>query len=333
MPFFFTSDLHKSPSYQYLLPSLAIMLMVGCASKDTEFYKHQPSLQSLEVPPDLTLLDVNSGFEIPQIAEAETKKVQLMNGESVNLNKDGRLRWLTIQAEPKDLWDEMKEFWIAYKVDLNWESLKLGIMETKWIKSYESDYAEDRFRIRVEIGANKGETDLYISHRGRQEIIADDEVIEGWPENYNDPDLEVEVMGELLSYLGLSHDRKAAILDEAKQKPSVTLLDLKAEVPNLVMNEPYNRSWRFVAQSIDRMDHIVTQRDKKVGWMDVRLTEGSETSDFVPGFTLSDQDRETIRLQLVTTDKKTKVTVLTNEGQPDRSAQAKAFLQALHDNL
>lgn len=325
--------LFLSPKLRLLMLSLFAIFVAGCTSKGTEFYKHQPSLQALEVPPDLTLLDVNSGFEIPQIAEAETKKVQLMNGSDVELKKDGRLRWLTIQAEPKDLWDEVKEFWIAYKVDLNWESLKLGIMETKWIDSYESKYAEDRFRVRVEPGSKNGESDLYISHRGRQEAMLDGELIEVWAEDYNDPDLEVEVMGELLSYLGLSHDRKAAILDEAKQKPQLAVLSLKTDVPNLMMKEPYNRSWRFAAQSIDRMGHIVTQRDKKAGWMDVRLSDDSTTSDFVPGFALSDEDRETIRLQIKEVDKQTIVTVLTDEGQPDRSKLAKDFLQQLHDNL
>ena len=316
-----------------LIILLAFVFITGCSSKGTEFYKHQPSLQSLEVPPDLTLLDVNSGFEIPQIAEAETKKVQLSNGSAVTLHKDGRLRWLTIQAEPKDLWDETKEFWIAYKVDLNWESLKLGIMETKWIDSYESIYAQDRFRVRVEPGEKKGETDLYITHRGRQDGMSDGEVIEGWVTEFNDPELEVEVMGELLSYFGLSADRKTAILDDAKQKPGSATVNLKADVPNLVMSEPYNRSWRFVAQSIDRMGNIVTLRDKKAGWLDVRLSDEGATSDFIPGFALSDQDRETIRLQIKDNDKETTVTVLTDEGQPDRSELAKNFLQNLYDNL
>jgi len=319
--------------FPLLILLLISILLIGCTSKKTEFYKHQPSLQALEVPPDLTLLDVNSGFEIPQIAEAESKIVQLSNGSDVTLKKDGRLRWLTIQAEPKDIWDEAKEFWIAYKVDLNWESLKLGIMETKWISSYESDFAQDRFRIRLEPGISKGETDLYISHRGRQEDLMDGEVIEGWTENYNDPELEVEVMGELLSYFGLSSDRKTAILDDAKQKPDIANLNLKGDVPSLVMKEPYNRSWRFVAQSIDRMGNIVTQRDKKAGWLDVRLIEGSTTSDFVPGFALSDQDREVLRLKIVTEEKQTTVTVLTDQGQPDRSELAQNFLQNLYDNF
>ncbi len=308
-------------------------LMAGCSSKKVDFYKHQPSLQALEVPPDLTLLDINSGFEIPQIAEAETRKVTLKHGADVRLNKDGRLRWLTIKAEPKDIWDETKDFWVSYKVDLNWESLKLGIMETRWIDSYESEYAQDRFRVRVEPGVIKGETDLYISHRGRQEALLDGELFAGWVEEFNDPELEVEVMGELLSYFGLSHDRKEAILDDTKEKPDVAVLNLEADVPFLLMKEPLNRSWRFVTQSIDRMGDIVTQRDKKVGWLDVRLSEGGATADFIPGFSLSDKERDTLRLQFTTENETTKIIVLNDEGQPDRSELAQDFLQNLHDNL
>jgi len=319
--------------FSHFLLVLILLSAIGCASKTTEFYKHQPSMQSLEVPPDLTLLDINSGFEIPQLVEAETKKVTLSEGGEVKLNKDGKLRWLTIKAKPIDIWDETKEFWIAYKVDLNWESLKLGIMETNWVESYESSYAQDRFRIRIEPGKNPGETDLTVTHRGRQVELVDGEVVEAWVEEFNDPDLEVEVLGELLSYFGLSNDRKTAILDEAKEKPEIAVLDLKTDVPNLTMNEPYNRSWRFVAQAIDRMGNVVTERDKKAGWLDVRLIEGSTTSDFIPGFALSDQERDTIRIQLVTEEELTTVTVLTDQGQPDRSELAQNFLQGLYDQL
>lgn len=317
----------------FIIILLALLATGGCSSGGTDFYKHQPSLKPLEVPPDLTLLDVNSGFEIPQIAEAETRKVTLSRGGDVRLNKDGRLRWLTIRAKPKDIWDETKEFWIAYKVDLNWESLKLGIMETRWIDSYESKYAQDRFRVRIEPSDKPGETDLYISHRGRQEDMANGEIFDVWPKNYNDPDLEIEVMGELLSYFGLSSDRKTAILDEAKVKPDLPVLKLNADVPYLLMHEPLNRSWRFVTQSIDRMGDIVTQRDKKVGWLEVRLSKEGATADFIPGFALFDQDRDTLRLQLSVEKENTKVTVLTDEGQPDRSELAQNFLQNLHDNL
>lgn len=325
-----------SSTRKSLLPitlSLVVLWVAGCSSKGTDFYKHQPSLQSLEVPPDLTLLDVNSGFEIPQIAEAETRKVSLANGADVKLNKDGRLRWLTIKAEPQDLWGETKDFWVAYKVDLNWESLKLGVMETRWISSYESDFAQDRFRIRLEPGVNKGETDLFISHRGRQEELIDGELFEGWVKNFNDPELEIEVMGELLSYFGLSTDRKEAIIDDAKEKPDLAELNLEANIPYLRLNEPYNRSWKFIAQAVNRMDDIVTQRDKKAGWMDVRLSEDGATSDFTPGFALSSQEREILRLGLKGDGTATTVTVLTDEGQPDRSELAQKYLRNLQDNL
>lgn len=310
-----------------------VFFLAGCSSKGTDFYTHPPSLQALEVPPDLTLLDINSGFEIPQIAEAETRKVTLANGADVKLNKDGRLRWLTIKAEPQALWSETKDFWIAHKVDLNWESLKLGIMETRWISSYESDFAQDRFRVRVEPSANPGESDIFITHRGRQEELIDGEVFEGWVSDFNDPELEIEVMGELLSYFGLSADRKMAIIDDAKEKPDLAELRLDGDVPSLRLNEPFNRTWRFVSQSVNRMDDIVTLRDKKAGWLDVRLSDRRATSDFTPGFALSSQDRETLRLQLKEENQATTVTVLTDEGQPDRSELAKKYLKSIHDNL
>ena len=335
----FFKPLEKSGCSRLLVfvAGISFLVLTGCASKGNDFYKHQPTLQPLDVPPDLTLPEANSGFEIPEIGSVESKKVVLSNGAQVTLKKDGRLRWLEIEASPDAVWNSVKDFWTTKKIALEWQNLKLGLLETQWITSYDSAFVQDRFRMRIEPGKQPNISELYLSHRGTQETMIEGQVMHGWAKNVSDPEIEIEVLGEMLSYFGLSNDRKMALLDEHKTKADSATLNLKADVPAIEVSESAVRSWRFVMQAVDRMGHTVVERDKKANWLDVRI-EADVTADFTPGFSLSNQDdRSVYRVQLSTSKAKTKsvttMTILNEQGQPDRSEQAKLFLTDLHKHL
>ena len=330
----FSKSQYKSGHSQLLtaVSGLSLLVVAGCASKGNDFYKHQPTFQPLEVPPNLTIPEANSGFEIPKVGSVEIKKVVLENGAQVKLRKDGRLRWLEISAPPEAVWNTVKDFWITKNVPLEWQNIKLGLMETGWIDHYDAEFEKDRFRVRIEPGEKAGTSELYLTHRGIQEAMVEGQVIYGWADKVSDPELDIEVLGELLSFMGLNADRKMALLDEAKKRTDSAVLHLKADVPNIVMQEPANRSWRFVMQAVDRMGYTVVERDKKARWIDVKI-EKDETLDFTPLFSLTSNDRNIYRVQLLTKDKMTTITVLNDLGQPDRSEQAKMFLKDLKANL
>jgi len=331
---FFLKPFNNNGHFQLLMVFAVIVLLIlsGCASKGDDFYMHQPTSLPLDVPPDLTLPEASSGFEIPKIGSVESQKIDLGNGALVSLKKDGRLRWLEISAPPESVWISVKDFWITKKVPLKWQNMKLGLLETEWVKHYDTEFEKDRFRIRIEPGEKPNTSQLYLSHRGVQETMIEGQVVYGWVKNLSDPELEIEVLGEMLSYFGLNAERKVALLDEAKKKADEAILSTNAEIPNIVMKETANRSWRFVMQAIDRMGHTVVERDKKVRWLDVRI-EADEALDFTPGFALSNSDRDVYRVQLSTANDLTTITVLNDQGQADRSEDAKLFLQDLHSYL
>jgi len=314
----------------YTVLVLSAIIVTGCSSKGNEFYKHQPSLPPLEVPPDLTLLSVESGFEVPQVAAVERKKVVLADGSNISLKKDGKLRWLHIEASPDDVWVEVKDYWITNKIPLNWQNIKLGLMETDWIDSYDSEFSRDRFRIRLETSDGGKSTEVYLVHRGNQDEVIEGEIVHGWVSSFNDPELEIEVLGDMLSYLGLNAERKEALLSGAKKRTDDARLELDGEVPQIVLREPLSRSWKFTLQAIDRMGDVVTLKDKAQGWIDVRISEDGNTADFVPGFSLSDDDRSVYRLQLKQEGKDTQIVVLSDAGQPDRAGSARSYLEKLH---
>ena len=53
----FFKPLEKSGCSRLLVfvAGISFLVLTGCASKGNDFYKHQPTLQPLDVPPDLTL--------------------------------------------------------------------------------------------------------------------------------------------------------------------------------------------------------------------------------------------------------------------------------------
>lgn len=310
----------------------AVLAVSACSSRKDTFYKHQPSGQPLEVPPDLTTIDTNDTFEIPQISQVYLKKHILENGAEVTLKKDGLLRWIEVVAAPEIVWDEVKNFWESNNVKLSWENTEFGIIETAWVQNYDSKFDMDRFRVRIE-ALSKDKTAVYMIHRGKQQVFVDGTLVEGWAEEYNDPELEVEVLAQLLSYMGLDQERKDVLLKDAKKAQAIASLDLESSDPHILINDEFERSWKLAVQAIDRAGHVITLRDKAQGWLELRLVKSGKTADFVPGFALSDAKREVLRVQLKSEDGSTKIYVLNDAGQLDRSEQARDFLRELNQYL
>jgi len=318
--------------HQFLILISVALAISACSTQKDTFYKHQPSGQPLEVPPDLTMVDATSTFEIPKVSQVTMKKHVLENGAAVVLKRDGKLRWIEVDAPPDVVWDEVKNFWLSNNVKLSWENQEFGIMETAWLKSYDSKYDLDRFRVRIE-GVGKDKTDIYLTHRGKQEDFIDGEIVSGWATTFNDPELEVEVLDQLLSYMGLDKERKTKLLQDARKAQAIASLDLKSSDPHILINDNIDRSWKLCLQAVDRAGHVITVKDKAHGWFELRLVREGKTADFVPGFALSDKKREVLRIQLKTAEGGTRVYVVNNAGQQDQSKQAREFLRELNQYL
>jgi len=318
--------------YQVLISICVALAISGCSSQKDIFYKHQPSGQPLEVPPDMTAIDETNTFEIPQVSQVTMKKHVLENGAAVTLKKDGKLRWIEVDASPDVVWEEVKDFWLSNNVKISWENQKYGIMETAWLKNYDSKYDRDRFRVRIE-GVSKNKTDIYLTHRGKQQTFVDGEMIDGWASTYNDPELEIEVLDQMLSYMGLDKERKTKLLQDARKVQAIASLDVKSSNPHILISDNFNRSWRLCIEAVDRAGHVITVKNKAQGWFELRLVDEGKASDFVPGFALSDKKRDVLRIQLKADKGSTRVYVVNDEGQQDQSRQAREFLRQLNEYL
>lgn len=310
-----------------------LVLVGGCASKDVAFYRHSPSVLVLEVPPDLTKPELDDSFEIPQIGALLLKHPPLAGGATVRLERDGRLRYLVMSGDPKEFWRWVRDFWADGNVGLAWENSALGLMETDWIERYDSRFAKDRFRVRVEPGREAGTTELYVSHRGMmQEFIGTDSV-PVWTKDPNDPELEIEVIGQMLQFFGASAQKQAAIAAQAKEPKIGTSLELEGDAPAVVVKDAYFRVWDLVSMAVDRVGDLTETRDKATGKVVVRLNEKDQRKGFVPGIALAGMRPDKLTLNVVQAGDAVRVTVIDEAGKPISAAWAKEYLTNLRDNI
>ncbi|MGN6703433.1 MAG: outer membrane protein assembly factor BamC [Burkholderiaceae bacterium] len=232
--------------------ALSIAAVAGCSSIGSALqpksidYKSASSASapSLEVPPDLTQLQRDNRYAIPEanrgVATASAYSERRANapaaapsdsavlpktGPDIKLEKAGNERWLVVKESPEELWPQIKEFWQDNGFLIDVDSPQTGVMETDWAenrakipqdfirrtlgKAIDSLYStgeRDKFRTRLERGPD-GTTEIYISHRGAQEVVTGvhhDSTV--WTPRPTDPGLEAEFLQRLR--LRLAGDEK-----------------------------------------------------------------------------------------------------------------------------
>jgi len=245
-----------------------LLLALTACSTPTVLYQHDRLAPPLEVPPDLTRPQEQGDFAIPQIGRLWAEKMGLGDERSIQVRRDGRLRWLEFQGDPRWLWQRVHDFWIDEGVGVAWEDRKLGILETRWIANPDSSFARDRYRVRVEPGEGEGTVWLFLTHRGINEVFVDEEGEVGrvWGSDFNDPELEVEVLGRFLEFLGVSKARIQAIQDAARRPAP----EARREGDGLYLPEAPARAWRLLGLALDRLGLRIQAADRQA--LDYRVT-------------------------------------------------------------
>ena len=147
----------------------ALILLSGCTSWDNLWegdridYKSENAktpTQRLEIPPDLTQLQRDNRYAIPDAASGtitasdyrqklESQKdarataigpgsgivVAPKEATDARIERDGSQRWLVINRVPEELWSQIKEFWQDNGFLINVESPATGVMETDWAEN------------------------------------------------------------------------------------------------------------------------------------------------------------------------------------------------------
>jgi len=327
-----------------------------------------------------------SGYEAERRDPARTARASAAPGaapailpdvERMKIERAGTQRWLVVQEPPERLWPLVKAFWQENGFLIRLEVPEAGVMETDWAEtnlrvqeggvrgvlgralgSLHSTSERDKYRTRLDRTADGAGTEIYISHRGMQEIYTTREPTgdtpgqTAWQPRPADPELEAEFLRRLMVRLGSPAERAKQVASSA----SATALEpaqLRAEIvksndgtERLQVHEPFDRAWRRVGLALDRVGFTVEDRDRQKGLYFVRYADpDAEMKDKERGFlgrifswgddakVKPEQYRVVVSQEGTGSSAGSQVYVLNKDGGAERSKTAQRILALLHEQL
>jgi outer membrane protein assembly factor BamC len=311
-----TTRKHSQMAQRGIIYALALAGLAGCSSIGSVLepngveYKSAGKAPSLEVPPDLTQLQRENRYAIPDAsrgsatasgymqqqvnrpATQQTAAVAPASGAEMHIERAGSQRWLVVKQSAEVLWPQLKDFWQESGFLLTQEVPQAGVMETDWAenrakipqdfirntigKALDSLYStgeRDKFRTRLERTPDGG-TEIYISHRGMQEVLVGqqkDSTV--WTPRPSDPELEAEFLSRLMTRLGAESTRAKAVVANATLQPTRAKLIKEGNGGRVEVDEGFERAWRRVGLALDRVGFTVEDRDRSQGLYFVRYVD------------------------------------------------------------
>jgi outer membrane protein assembly factor BamC len=348
-------------------------------------YREASEAPTLEIPPDLTASSIDDGLVVPDIApasgsaslsdysreRANTQTIRtaavLPKQDNIRVMRDKNTRWLVIQGTPQQVWPRMREFWLQSGLLIKREDPRIGILETDWAenradipqdfitrnisKLFDSIYSaatRDKYRVRLEQGSEPGTTELFLTHRGAEEVV-EQSTGSGtiWKPRPSDPELEVEMLRRMMVFFGVEEDK--ARNQFASREKRVERAELTQGVngdASLLVKDDFARAWRRTGLALDRVGFTVEDRDRSRGLYYVRYIDPVKDSNAKKEKGLLDkltfnlfsddedvQDKSTYLIRLQEQDAQTRIVVLNDKGQPEKSGTAVRILSLLHEQL
>jgi outer membrane protein assembly factor BamC len=360
--------------------AVVVVLLSGCESMSFNLgkkidYKSAGSVSALEVPPDLTTPNYDDRYQSATASGAVAARAAPRPSEVLPTNPDARVaragseRWLVVKSSPEAAWNTLRDFWGKNGFVLAVEQPALGIMETDWAEtrvdkpqgwltqfankyvSFATDtYKRDKFRTRIERGSEPGTVEIYISHRGSEQVPMKFGQ-GGAPEDWNwmpsppNPQLEAEFLEKLMVALGTPAPTAAQALAADNKAPERARIDKGSDGIQLVVDDTFDRAWRRVGLALDRTGFTVVDRDRSKGLYFVRYAN-PELEKKKPEGWLADtlnkmqfwktapaEKPEQYRVVVTQADPRSVVTVQDPNGVIDRTANSEKILALLKDQL
>ncbi|MEX8492751.1 outer membrane protein assembly factor BamC, partial [Sphaerotilus sp.] len=335
---------------------------------------------TLQVPPDLTQLASDPRYQPPaggaisatamQTTEASAPQAgataAARPSDDVRIERAGNQRWLVVRQTPEQVWDTLRTFWQDNGFTLVVDTPQVGVMETDWSENRAKlptdivsrtvgkvldklrDTGErDRYRTRVE--RNGSVSEIYISHRGIEQVIIErtSESLR-WQSRPSDPGLEAEMLARLMLRLtGADASKPDTVKTVEAAVRSVSAVQApppRARVADqsigmvLQIDDNLERSWRRVGLALDRSSFTVEERDRAqnvylVRYVDPKLAGQEEPGFFSRVFSGARKDDlkgTRYRLKLTSDNGSTSsLSILDDKGTPTKDDGARNIVQLL----
>jgi outer membrane protein assembly factor BamC len=285
--------------------------------------------------------------------------------QDVEMRRDGDVRWLLVNAEADDVWDRVVSFWQENGILMQEEDPTVGIMRTAWLenraeisrdiitdtirKAFDGLYetgTRDQYRVRLERTGDK-RTEIYMTHFGMEEqVVADAQGDVGttvWVPRERDPELEIEMMRQLMVYLGVADERARAQLASGTRRKQTRSQLVKARdgTTQLLIDEDFSRAWRLIGLALDRVGFAVEDRNRSTGVYYVRYSDPSQQDadkGWLSGLAFWSDDKNVdkvnqYQVKVGSVEDQTVVAVGNDKGEPDNSPTSVRILTLLKEQL
>lgn len=367
-----------------LAVAVAILAVAGCETTSNPLskkidYKSASSAPALELPPDLTAPQYDDRYNVATASALAAQGARPRGADTIAVNatadarvvRSGDTRWLVVRTTPEVAWNTSRQFWGDIGFVLAIEQPQIGVMETDWAENradvpsnilqstigkyldvFGNTYKRDKFRTRIERGNEAGTVDIYVTHRGAEQVPTTRiDSVQGpyggagftWAVMPPDPGLEGEMLTRLMIKFGTPAPQAAAAVQAsaAPGGPERARLEKAADgTSRLVVDDGFDRAWRRVGLALDRVGFTVTDRDRSKGTYFVRFVdpeaEAKKQKGFLDKLMFWKDDTpgpEQYRITVATAGERSAVTVQDQNGAPDRSAIGERMLSLLRDQL
>jgi len=287
--------------------------------------------------------------------------------------RGGQQRWLVVKATPEQAWAVTRQFWLDTGFVLAVEQPAIGVMETDWAENradapnswltrtlpavsgvFYNTYKRDKFHTRIERGVEAGTVEIYIAHRGMEQmptkLLNNAVPVDfAWAVVPPNPDLEAEILSRLMMRFGVAEPQ--AVAATAPNAPAASSTPDRARLEKtgdgsakLLIDDPFDRAWRRVGLALDRSGFTVVDRDRSNGVYFVRYADpdaqmakkDKEDSWIQKLMFWKKDDKEKVenyRIKIAEAQQQSVVSVQDTNGSPDKSQTSERILALLKDQL
>ncbi len=304
------------PARVALLAAGALLVLGGCESLSSTMskkidYKSVTAAPALELPPDLTAPQYDDRYNVATASAASAARdatrprtaaeIAPAATADARIARGGNDRWLVVKATPEQAWSTVRQFWLDTGFVLAVEQPVIGVMETDWAENRAdlptdiirqtlgkvadllyTTYKRDKFRTRIERGSEPGTVDIFVTHRGAEQmptaLSAGEPVAFAWTVLPPNPGLETEILTRMMVRFGAVESVARASVERALA-PGVAATD-RARLTKaadgsgvLEVDDSFDRAWRRVGLALDRIGFTVVDRDRSTGVYFVRYAD------------------------------------------------------------
>jgi outer membrane protein assembly factor BamC len=361
------------------------VLVAGCESTTGPLskkidYKSTGTAPALELPPDLTTPEYDDRYNVATASGlAARTAMRPKTGDEIapNATTDARIarsgneRWLVVKATPEQAWNVTRRFWEENGFVIAVEQPTTGVMETDWAENradmpsdfiqksigkvadvFMSTYKRDKFRTRIERGTEAGTVDIYISHRGAEQVPTakidnSSPAAFVWAPTPVNPGLEAEFLTRLMVRFGASEPEATQAVQATqpgRTSPDRARLEKAPDgVTKLLVDDTFDRSWRRVGLALDRIGFTVIDRDRSTGVYFVRFGDpdagaGKKDEGWLSKLAFwKDTSEKPEQYRILVADAggapRSVVTIQDPNGAPDKSPNGEKILTLLQEQL